>query len=515
MWKKQSRIRVVRLAAVLALIAVTMTAVKRAPLSLDRETGSAALNAAIDVQSPFTAPALQSKWLVVLDEPTSADFPAAVCRTGATITQAMPAIGVCTVAGDADLGCRLAAVPGIRCVPLSRDTICAAQAPGDNSAAAVEATVHAIDLPPIDDDFYLPAQWSLDAIDAPQAWAAGARGRGVRVAVLDTGVDPTHPDLATNVNVFLARSFVPGQTWDVSTDAVQDFDHGTHIAGIIAAADNGFGIIGVAPEAEIVPIQVLRRPMGLGPPDAVIAGIVYAADIEADVINLSLGYTRFRRGGINDLGTEDPSDDVVYTAQEAAALMAAFARATDYARSRGCTIVAAAHNDATDADHDGDGLVLPRDAPHVISVAATGPLRWIKNPATNLDLPAFYSNHGQSVIDLSAPGGNLDFELLASGELCTVNSGPVSVTLPCWFLDGVLSTAPVQGGFLYEFRRGTSMAAAHVSGVAALIIGESGGSLDPALVAARLRASADDLGKQGKDDFYGLGRVNAFRAVAD
>ena len=119
---------------------------------------------------------------------------------------------------------------------------------------------------PIDDDFYFGAQWSLDAIDASEAWSTGQRGAGVRVAVLDTGVDPTHPDLAANLNLTLARSFVPGQTWDVSTDVVQDVDHGTHVAGIIAAADNGFGIIGVAPEAEIVPLQVLPRPSGHGRP---------------------------------------------------------------------------------------------------------------------------------------------------------------------------------------------------------------------------------------------------------
>jgi subtilisin family serine protease len=470
----------------------------------------------------------RTSWLVVVDDPISFDARAAVRRGGGAITREIPAIGVYVVAGDPGLGRRLAAVPGIESVALS-DEVRASDAPARQGPTKTAVGIHGRWMAgyrarsetrlaagaslPVDDDFYFGAQWSLDAIDASEAWATGQRGAGVRVAVLDTGVDPTHPDLAANLNLALARSFVPGQTWDVSTDVVQDVDHGTHVAGIIAAADNGFGIIGVAPEAEIVPLQVLPRPSGHGPPDAVIAGIVYAADIGADVINLSVDYRYNRHGGINDLGTEDPSDDVSYTARDAALLMKAFSRATNYAHARGCTIIASGGNDAIDEDDDREEFVLPRDAPHVLGVAATGPLGWALDFATNLDVPAFYTNYGRSVIDLSAPGGNLDFDLLDSGALCTVGSGAVSATLPCWFFDGVLSTAPVKGGFLYEFRRGTSMATAHVSGVAALIIGRYGGAMHPGHVAARLRSSADDLGKRGKDDFYGRGRVNAYRAV--
>lgn len=82
--------------------------------------------------------------------------------------------------------------------------------------------------------------------------------------------------------------------------------------------------------------------------------------------------------------------------------------------------------------------------------------------------------------------------------------------------DGVLSTAPVKiTPYPYEFRRGTSMASAHVSGVAALVIGSNGGAMNPEHVKARLRAAADDLGAAGKDAFYGLGRINALSAVLD
>ena len=149
----------------------------------------------------------------------------------------------------------------------------------------------------------------------------------------------------------------------------------------------------------------------------------------------------------------------------------------------------------------------------MITVGSTGPLGWALDAGVSLDTPAVYSNYGQSIMELSAPGGNVHRGLIASNVLCTLTSGFVSVTYPCWFFDGVVSTAPVAGGFLYQFRSGTSQATAHVSGVAALIIGKNGGSMNPAHVRARLHESAEDLGKEGKDEFYGLGRVNAFRAV--
>jgi lantibiotic leader peptide-processing serine protease len=99
------------------------------------------------------------------------------------------------------------------------------------------------------EDFLFDLQWGHTAVRATHAWNAGFRGQGVRVAVLDTGIDATHPDLSENVNMDLSRSFVPGE--DVQTPPGAVLDHGTHVAGIIAAAQNGVGVIGVAPDAEI------------------------------------------------------------------------------------------------------------------------------------------------------------------------------------------------------------------------------------------------------------------------
>ena len=132
-----------------------------------------------------------------------------------------------------------------------------------------------------DDDFFFDLQWGHDAVNAPEAWNAGVTGTGVRVAVLDTGTDGSHPDLAPNYNAALSTSFLAvalPNTWHW---------HGTHTAGTIAAADNAYGVIGVAPDAEIFGVQVCGT--GGCPSSAIVPGIVYAADHGADVINMSLG----------------------------------------------------------------------------------------------------------------------------------------------------------------------------------------------------------------------------------
>jgi subtilisin family serine protease len=342
-----------------------------------------------------------------------------------------------------------------------------------------------------DDDFLAVLQWNLDAVNAPEAWAQGARGQGVRVAVLDTGISP-HPDLLPNLNLDLGKSFIEGEGLIFDPTIPGSFDHATHVAGIIAAADNAYGVIGVAPEAEIVPVKVLGD-NGYGPDSGVIAGIVYAADIGADVINLSLGSTLTRRGG--------EYEGELITAREAADIVTMFIRATTYAHHKGAVVIASAGNDTIDLNHAADFVVLPAQMPHVIAVSATSPLRWGLDQETDLDIPAFYTNYGKSVIDVAAPGGSVDFDLIDSNESCTVGG----FTRPCWVFDLVLSS--YQDNWLWT--AGTSMAAPHASGVAALIIGQNDGQRHPDQVRAILKRTADDLGKPGQDDFYGQGRVNA------
>ena len=140
-----------------------------------------------------------------------------------------------------------------------------------------------------DNETFFPRQWGMDAIDAPEAWNAGYTGEGARVFILDAGIDADNPDLAPNLNTVLSKSFVEGEGYNVRTGSF--FNHGTHVAGIIAAADNDWGVIGVAPHAEIVAVKVLSEYNGSGAFSGINEGIVYAANNGADVINMSLGAT--------------------------------------------------------------------------------------------------------------------------------------------------------------------------------------------------------------------------------
>ncbi len=341
-----------------------------------------------------------------------------------------------------------------------------------------------------DDDLFFDFQWGHDAVNAPEAWSAGYRGKGVRVFVLDSGVDAEHSDIAPNLNTALCKSFVPGEHWNIRPGFY--FNHGTHVAGTIAAADNGFGIIGVAPEAELVAVKVLSEYSGSGSFSGIIEGIIYAANNDADIINMSIGAALEKSGVAGK-----------YSAREVAELKNATSRAITYAYQRGTTIITSAGNEATDYDHTADLIHFPSDAAHAICISATAPIGWIANPPSkSLDYFASYSNYGQSEIDFAAPGGDSVYK---GKENCTLKG----LTRPCWVFDLVFSD--ISGG--YGWAAGTSMASPHAAGVAAIIIGKNGGSMKPAQVEAALRASADDLGKPGNDDFYGAGRVNAYKAV--
>jgi subtilisin family serine protease len=231
--------------------------------------------------------------------------------------------------------------------------------------------------------------------------------------------------------------------------------------------------------------------------------IAYAASEGADVISMSLGAPLEKSGYLEPGCDEGPEDDYWVPANEVAEVRKAYGRVVKYAHSMGSTVIASAGNDASDADHTDNLIHIPADTPGVVSISATAPIGWATDPANAfLDYPTSYTNFGQSAIDFAAPGGDFVYP---GNEGCTI----AGLLRPCWVFDLVFSTG--NGGWFWS--AGTSMAAPHAAGVAAIIIGKNGGGMAPAAVERALRRSADDLGKPGNDDYYGGGRVNAYNAV--
>jgi subtilisin family serine protease len=318
-------------------------------------------------------------------------------------------------------------------------------------------------------------QWGLPAIKAPQAWST-TRGTGVTVAVIDTGVDLRHPDLRGRLvlrpgsdltrNTASRCSFQKPVAWARRSVAVarDDNGHGTHVAGIVAAAtSNRRGVAGVAPGARVLPVKVLDR-NGSGTDRAVARGICFAVRNGAKVINLSLG--------------EDPISSVIVSGRGTDTNLA-----VSFAHARGVTVVIAAGNESFPA------CDFPASHAKALCVGAVD----------RRGLRARYSNFGTAV-GVVAPGGGGGLSECGDDEEIWSTIAP-RAERDCG-----------QDG--YEALAGTSMAAPHVAGVAALVIARFPRRASPAFVHERLKSTADDLGIPGVDPFYGYGRVNAQRAVA-
>ncbi len=424
-----------------------------------------------------------TSYILIASSATSlpANLAARVAAAGGTLTTSWPQIGAATAqSSDPAFAARAARIPGLQSV--DPDQMVQWLDPAMKNFQSAAAPVPPSGTSIGDDEPFFAYQWAPQSIHAPEAWDLGARGTGVRVAILDGGMNPNHIDLASRVDVAHSASFVPGKNFDEDASGAGAFWHAVHVAGIVAAADNGVGTIGVAPGATIVSVKVLDG--GSGSFSWIIAGILYAATpiaqggAGANIINMSLGALFPRQGS------------------GAARLANAIGRATIYAYQQGTTVIASAGNDFADLDHTANLISVPAQSPGVIAVSATGPIGFAYG-ATNYTSPATYTNYGQSAITLAAPGGN-----------------DAAYPLPLFVFDFVLSPGsgvPVNDA--YYFAEGTSMAAPHVAGVAALIIEKNGGHMFPAQVRAALQRSADDLGKPGVDDYYGRGFVNALSAV--
>jgi lantibiotic leader peptide-processing serine protease len=345
-------------------------------------------------------------------------------------------------------------------------------------------------------------QWAPASINAPDAWDAGVTGEGVRVAVIDGGFHSAHLDLEPNFDVSSSKSTVPGIKYnqDVGT-----FWHGTHVAGIVAAS--GYGIVGVAPKATIVGVKSLHN--GSGAFEWILDGILYAAAPQseggagAQIINMSLGATFDYRGNWHEKAYRDYFREMQKT----------YDRATRYANQIGVTIIASAGNGATNYDNAKELFKLPAQNQHVLSISSTGPTGWVLGN-TNFYQLAYYSDHGRSLVDFAAPGGNAGLAIVDGNfSPCTIIGTTRTATQTCAVFDQVFSTVRGTSNGNYNWSQGTSMAAPAAAGVVALMMQANGGKMTPAQVVSRLKQSSTDLGMPGNDEIYGHGFVNAARAI--
>ena len=360
-------------------------------------------------------------------------------------------------------------------------------------------------------------QWDMQMIGATPtgSYASELGDRRVKVGVMDTGVDGSHPDLAPNFDGLLSKNFVtdlpvvdgPCEVTTCQDPAdVDDNGHGTHVAGTIGAAINGLGIAGVAPEVTLVNVRA-GQDSGYFFLQSVVDGLTYSADIGLDVVNMSFYVDPWLFNC-----AANPSDSPEEQAQQQATVEAV-QRAVDYARGNGVTLVGSLGNESTDLGRpssddsspnfpegnereravDNTCLTMPAEAPGVVSVAALGPS----------GRKAYYSNYGIEQNDVSAPGGDAfdtpDFTvdpkaqvLSAYPEALARASGDIDAdgepTSPFTVKDCAGEVCAY-----YQYLQGTSMAAPHAAGVAALVVSRlglpQGGSafgLDPALTETML-----------------------------
>ncbi|SIR00641.1 Subtilase family protein [Peribacillus simplex] len=319
------------------------------------------------------------------------------------------------------------------------------------------------------------------------------------VGVIDTGIDESHPDLKNNI--IGGRNLVPAgmdesETGD-PTDIKDRNGHGTHVAGIIGA--NG-KVNGVGPDLGIRSYRVLYSEQALGLPAWIIDGIIAATNDKVDVINMSLRFYNNTKMTIEGESYKSVAETLLWK------------RAIQYAVKNGVTVVAGSGNESLNLDDKkevneflnklyepygmsvkGPATVVPAQMPGVINVSAS--TKWSTQQL------AFYSNYGNSAIDVAAPGGDYGPKYAETNDPAAADPSNL-----------ILSTWPTYLGTSYEFNAGTSMAAPQVAGIAG-VIKAANPEYNPAQVTARIKQTALDHGKKGQDALFGSGEANAYRAL--
>jgi subtilisin family serine protease len=415
-------------------------------------------------------------------------------------------------------------------------------------------------------------QWDMQQIGATAngSYAKNPGSHKVKVGIIDTGIDGTHPDIAANFDSALSRNFVtdipsidgPCEHPSCVDPANEDDDgHGTHVASTIGSPINGLGMAGVAPGVSLVNIRA-GQDSGYFFLQPTLEALVYAGDIGVDVVNMSFYTDPWLFNCLNN-----PADSPAEQAEQKV-IREATQRAINYAVAHGVLPVAAAGNEATDLGHptadatspdfppgterlrviDNSCITVPTESKGVVAVGSTGPTT----------RKAYYSNYGTEQTDIAAPGGDA-YDSPAN------TSDPRNLVLAAYpaslaELNGDLNPDGTPNSpyvvrdcngptcAYYQYLQGTSMASPHAGGVAALIVSRFGRidkvhgglGLDPARTRALLfstarahacpqprlfeytrikadgsvvQAEAFCAGPKQNNGFYGHGIVNAFEAV--
>jgi subtilisin family serine protease len=396
--------------------------------------------------------------------------------------------------------------------------------------------------------------YGVTMVNAPAVWSK-TTGEGVRVAVMDTGISMYHPDRG---NVVDSASFVTDET-------VEDFDgHGTHTSGTIAAADNDIGVVGVAPQADLLIAKVMDN-FGTGQTSWLISGIEWAVDNNAKVINMSLGSYDFSSAlettcnnalAAGTLLVAAAGNDNTSTPCYPAALDSVISvMAVDQSKAKasfsnyGSTIALAAPGvnvySTVPVDSDADanavwnstshqanillgtapgsvsgqicncGLATGEDLENTCPDNVAGNIAHIRRGTITFAQKVAHARSKGAIGAIISNNGSGNFKgTLSDGSPLVV----VSVSqadgdeLQTLAQSGITGTVSVDAS-LYAYYSGTSMACPHVSGVAALIFAADDYNIPPEEVSDILLDSAEDLGQTGEDDIFGYGLVNAKAAL--
>lgn len=472
-------------------------------------------------QRVFAPPTAPSAALAAASEPgryvLGFDGPASIApdvlaTSGGEIVDAIPALNALVVDGVTNPDALWAAQPTYVDAGFE---VFVAPILGDRPILDALGAVPAHDQAPW---FKNDVQWDMKAMHADDGWAMTSGGDGMKVCIIDTGVDDQHQELSGG-KVLERANFVTSPAGEAGPTLVWDpHGHGTHVAGLSAA--KGVVLSGVAPRANVLSARVLNA-SGSGSETAIMNGIIWCADRGAHVINLSLGGTRYRAlpGYVASINA--------YTA------------AVKYATDRGSVVVVSAGNSNLSLPNSAR-TVVPAQVPGTIIVGATGPLTKSTAPpppAWNAfdpaqawrspDYKAYYSNFGTGV-HVFAPGGRGGVPLSESyrfyngvpqggpnDQIWSVCSGQSS-------FGGVADNGGVPGSMRascsgtsnrYLDFAGTSQAAPHVAGLAALLYNELGGALSDAnrlRIEACIKNTTDIVGPVMT---YGGGRINVKKAI--